>query len=314
MKPSDHSFDDILALHKSHMNQSTLPGVFGDGFLNSKSKIFKNVRSRALKTGVQFAPANEGWVFHYTYYPLAFLGKIYELRTIPCVESFKAISYMRETLKQRILPNRRNQNSILHETCHVLANDFFGGGVPDFAKAENPEEKLHLVSKVLAVEAFANTTEFLVANEISEAEYSLFMEYNTFMSFSTYTYSVLKYLFEKFGTKPVFSFVFCSWYYSNYQFSQVTESEETCDLLLKNSGISANCHARDLFYSILKACFTLNRAFTNYTAQEYFANLNGPEKLEEAYAFNLEEVLFTERRFEDFLTKTHDLLFAGSEP
>ncbi len=313
MKPSDHSFDDILAVHERNMNQSTLPNVFGDGFLTAKSKIFKNVRKRALETGVIFAPANEGWLFQYTYYPLAFLGKIYGLRTIPCVESYRTILYLREELHLKILPNRYSQSSIFHETCHILANDFFGGATPDFSKAANLDEKLQLASKVLAVEAFANTSEFLLANETSDAEYRLFSQYNIFMTYNTNSYCVLKYLFDKFGTKAVFLFMFYSMYYSNYQYSQVTESEETCDLLLKNSGISANRHARALFYSLLRSCFTLNRAFAKLTAQEYIVNLNGPENLEEAYAFNLEQVLFSERRFENFLEHAHDLLFCGVE-
>ena len=313
MKPSDHSFDDILAVHERDMNQSTLPNVFGDGFLNAKSKIFKNIRKHALESGVVFAPANEGWLFQYMYYPLAFLGKIYGLRTIPCVESYKALLYLREELHQKTLPNRLNQTSIFHETCHMLANDFFGGGTPDFSKAASQDEKFQLASKVLAVEAFANTAEFLLANESSEAEYRLFSRYNIFLAYNTNSYCLLKYLSDKFGTKAVFRFVFYSMYYSNYQYSQFTESEETCDLLIKNSGISANSHIRALFYSLLKSCFTLNRAFTILTAQEYFVNLNGPENLEEAYAFNLEEVLFSERRFEEFLAQAHDLLFAGVE-
>jgi len=309
MKPADFNFDEILAVHECTKSQSNLPSVFGDGFLNTKSKIFKNVRKRALESGVKFAPANEDWLFQYTYYPLAFLSKIYDLRTIPCVESYNSILYLKEHLHQKTLPNRFNQTSIFHETCHMLANDFFGGGAPDFSKVSDPEGRHRLTSKVLAVEAFANAAEFLLANETSDAEFRLFTRYNIFMSYNTNSYCILKYLFEKFGTGAVFRFMFYSMYYSNYQFSQFSESEETCGLLIKNCNIAANNHQRALFFSLLKSCFTLNRAFTNLTAQEYFVNLNGPDNLEEAYAFNLEQVLFSERRFEDFLAHSHDLLF-----
>lgn len=313
MNPSDYNFTEILAVHERNMKQSTLPYVFGDGFLNVNSKIFRNVRERALEAGVVFAAANEGWLLQYTYYPLAFLGRIYELRTVPCVESYKAMLYIREELRQKTLPNRPNQTSVFHETCHILANDFFGGGAPDFSKAASRDEKLRLAAKVLAVEAFANTAEFLLANENSEAEFKVFSRYNIFMNYSTNSYCSLKFLFEKFGTYGVFRFLFYSMYYSNYQYSQYTESVETCDLLIKNSGISANGHVRALFYSLLKSCFMLNRAFTNLTAKEYFVNLNGPENLEEVYEFNLEQVLFAERRFEEFLVQAHDLLLRGKK-
>ena len=306
------SLDVLLKSHYEFQSHSELKGLFGDGYLSAHSKIYSNLRQQALQSGVKYCSDEEPWAKDLLNFPLSALNIIYKRRTIPYRANLKGLEFLKENISIVDAPIKAIEGSILHETCHVIANDYFGSTIPDYTVLVTDDEKNELTIKLLAVESFANTVEFLFMHEKIDETLTLYAIYNSFLQPGFDIYCILEYLKQKIELYDIFRFINYCYIYSNYNFNRTSGTPQELDFLIRFLNIKTTGHGRELLFRLLNCTYNLNRGFTSTTTQRYIFSIGGPNNLEVAYAFDINKVLFEEKRLESFLKHLFEVVYKGS--
>ena len=161
----------LLKAHEALKAKSHLPAVLGDGYLNDKVLVHRNLRAVFLKFGGRFVDADHplSAKFHKTL-PLAALDEILTTWEVPysenvlALESFEAVNPgvfpVGPVVSQAIGIKR---NFLLHETSHCLLDRV----IPSELRSTRLPHERAVVLRMLMGEAFANTTGALCAADIS---------------------------------------------------------------------------------------------------------------------------------------------------
>lgn len=162
----------LLALQKPSQNPLSLAYNFGDEFLCTHNKIFRNIRTKALDLGYQFKPDRND---AYLALPLSQLDSILNSKIIPFVDNVSVLKEVESKIKagaywDEVCDNLK-KNHVFHESCHSVARDVINRTIG---------QDLNVLS-ILLEESFSNTCELLSVIDVDSAGHMIFFEFNSYV-------------------------------------------------------------------------------------------------------------------------------------
>lgn len=251
----------LLEQHFSEDLEIGLNRNFGDSYLCSKNKIFRNIRRETLGLGYSFSLDRND---DYLALPLSQLATVLSTKKIPYIDNVSVL----ENIESQI-PNLANwmdirdsfrKNFVFHESCHAVARKY--------AVGENP------ILDMLIEESFANTCELLAVVEAEQYAHKIFFEWNSYSALHE-ARTNLKNAMEEFGPAVFFKYVFFGYLHSNYLRNSIDETQLTRVLKIA-SKTELSAKQLKTLKALLKICFTLDSGFKEVTTG-FYMKLRGVE-------------------------------------
>ena len=244
----------LLEQHFSEENEIGLKRSFGDSYLCSKNRIFRNIRKEALKLGYSFsADRNDD----YLALPLSQLANVLATKKIPYVDNVNVLKNLEvqnpNLANWNDIRDSFRKNFVFHESCHAVARKA--------AVGENP------ILDMLIEESFANTCELLAVIEAENIPHKIFFEWNSYSALHEGRTN-LKNALNEIGEAEFFKYIFFGYLHSNFLRANIEETQlaRVVKIVAKNEP-----SARQLktLKAMLKICFTLDAGFKEVTTGFY---------------------------------------------
>lgn len=251
----------LLEQHFSEGSELGLSRNFGDSYLCSKNRIFRNIRRETLGLGYSFSlDRNDA----YLALPLSQLATVLSNKIIPYVDNVGVL----ESIESQI-PGRANwadirdslrKNFVFHESCHAVARHFAVGASP--------------ILDMLIEESFANTCELLAVVDAEQFAHKIFFEWNSYSALHESRVN-LKNAIEEIGPGLFFKYVFFGYLHSNFLRENIDEVQmKRVWKIVSNTEPPAK--QLKTLKSLLKICFTLDYGFKEVTTG-FYMKLRGVE-------------------------------------
>ena len=252
----------LLERHLSAVHPTGLINNFGDTFLCQNNKIFKNVRSEALKLGFLFSNEQND---AYQALPLSQLASILSTKKIPYLNNVSVLKELEKQISNVAdwddINDNFKKNFLFHESCHAVARVY--------SKDIKIEDR---VLVMLMEESFANTCELLAVVEVNEAAHKIFYEWNSYTALFD-SKSNLKSALLEIGSDILSKIIFFGYLHSNLLFD--TMDEKQLGRILKIvSKREFSAKQIKTIKSLIKICFTLDYRFKEVTTR-FYMRLNG---------------------------------------
>ncbi len=268
----------LANLLEQHQTYSAAPGAlknsFGDGFLLTKNRIYKNVRTLAAANDFRFSSAQND---AYRVLPLSQLDDVLKTKTIPYFDNVSVLESLeqkipRETVWDDISDNLKG-NAVFHEACHAVARSLTNGFAAKLSRETKIDPPQSKTLAMLLEESFANTCELLSIIDADDQSHRIFLELNS------YIYMLgdrvhLRNAREMMGAPALGKFILLTYLYANFlrDFNEQTFMRS----VRLATGEDAPVDAKNLksLRQLSKIAFQLNPRFREVTTR-FYLRLNG---------------------------------------
>lgn len=247
----------ISKLLEQHFSVNTEIGLnrnFGDSYLCSKNKIFRNIRKETLGLGYSFSADQNN---NYLALPLSQLATVLSTKKIPYVDNLSVLESIESQMPSQAswtdIRDSFRKNFLFHESCHAVARHYAIDKYP--------------VLDMLIEESFANSCELLAVVEAEQSAHKIFYEWNSYTALHE-AKTNLKNAMEEFGSVLFFRFIFFGYLHSNFLRNNFEETQ--LNRVLKIA-LKTEISAKQLktLKALLKICFTLDAGFKEVTTGFY---------------------------------------------
>ncbi|MGO4212489.1 hypothetical protein AB4Y89_08145 [Terriglobus sp. 2YAB30_2] len=196
----------LVWIHQQYAPKDAIPDIFGDPFLVSQNRLFRNTRKGVLDKGYRFIAGGSPLAKYYEAAPLLMLGELLSERTLPYRSTLPPVQQLLSRtptieIEDHVLLSLATKNVVFHESLHGFGSHYIDSEL-DEAGITDPGQRFVIASAL--VESFANTVERLAFHEAIEPMHRLFLLMNTYVTYSAETCKLLNDIVSHFGPRSAF--------------------------------------------------------------------------------------------------------------
>ncbi|MES3036481.1 MAG: hypothetical protein V4736_01120 [Bdellovibrionota bacterium] len=299
----------LLEQDRLGQGDKTLAQNFGDGFLYTNNRIYKNVREAVIKNGYSFSSEQNSF---YQALPFSQLERILANKVIPLNDNVTVLEQLTARLRDAIewddISDGLKKNYVFHESCHGVARAVAKDTLTSLKDMASIESQRLRTLQILMEESFSNTCELLAVSEAQDPIHRIFYEQNSY-TFLFEDRTNLKNAMRDIGEKIVFKFMFLSYLHSNFLFQGLEEKQINAILKMIGDGTDLKLDPKHLktLKALSRIAFTLDVRFRTVTTR-FHLRLNGLQlTIEKLLDFNFLESITAHKEYRVFLNSLTDI-------
>ena len=196
----------LVWIHQQYAPKEAIPDIFGDPFLVSQNRLFRNTRKQVLEDGYRFVADGSPLTKHYEAAPLLMLDELLSKRTLPYRSTLPPVQQLLGRMpsieiEDHLLVSLATKNVVFHESLHGFGSHYIEA---EMDHAGVTDEKERFVISSALIESLANTVERLAFHEAIAPMHRLFLLMNTYVTFSVDRCNLLNDIVAHFGPRTTF--------------------------------------------------------------------------------------------------------------
>jgi hypothetical protein len=270
----------LVELHQQYLDvPQSLPENLGDGYLCQNNVLYRNVRKQGIERGTTFCLGGNLRWHDYMVFPLVSFQELLENKEIPYVDNYNVLLRLCEkhpklSLPEKFIRDAFKRNYLIHETCHLIADDF----LPKQTKTKL-SKSAKLVNSLLG-EAFANSVE-LISAALADTNAHIFLyALNSYVAYSPKGKELLQKAIDEIGMPDFLKLAFASYFFNNLLGYE--HSKENAEKILAQFSPYLNLEIKNgnqgAVFDALFRCCVLNPRFRDETSVVYFSSFGMGDK------------------------------------
>jgi hypothetical protein len=284
----------LVELHQQYLDvPQSLPENLGDGYLCQNNVLYRNVRKQGLSCGTTFCIGGNLRWHDYMVFPLVSFQELLENKEIPYIDNYNVLlrlcqKHPKLTLPEKFIRDAFKRNYLIHETCHLIADDFLP------KQTKNKASKSAKLLNSLLGEALANSVE-LISSAIADTNaHILLYALNSYVAYSPLGKNLLQKAMDEVGMPDFLKLAFASYFFNNLLGYE--HSKENVEKILARFSPYLNLEIKNgnqgvVFDAVFRCC-VLNTRFRDETSIVYFSSYGLGDKYKNLSA----EKVFSDRK------------------